>query len=454
MKTKIKTVFKCQECGYSTGKWLGKCPDCGKWNCLQEEPVISQAKQYENKRLTEFTSDVYALTDLSHEHMVRYKTNIAEFDRLLGGGIVSGSLLLLGGPPGIGKSTLMLQVAVAVASQVRVMYVSGEESLQQIKSRADRLNISGKNMYVLAETDIESILKTVEEINPKMLIIDSIQTVFKPGISGSPGTVSQIRECTAEFLHLAKIKGITVFVLGHVTKEGAIAGPRVLEHIVDTVLYFEEEKQLWYRLLRVFKNRFGPTAEIGLFEMSDGGLREINNPSEIFLNHKHEASAGSVITATIEGTRPLMIEIQSLVTKAHIGFPKRQVNGFDYNRVILLTAVLEKKLGLHLETEDIFINIVGGIKIKETAVDLGICCAVASAYMDFVVDNRTVVIGEVGLSGEVRAVSRMQARLHEAEKLGFNKAVVPQRSLKDIEEHFSMKITGVSNLKEVIDIIK
>lgn len=451
---KVKTLFRCQECGYTVVKWLGRCPDCGKWNSLVEEQEIPEGKKKFGRRLTEFSSEISTLTDVSQKDIGRLRTGLDEFDNLLGGGVVSGSLLLLGGSPGIGKSTLMLQVSALLSRQVPVLYVSGEESLPQIKSRAERLKLKGDKVYLLSETNLERIIKAVHKVNPKFLIIDSIQTTFRDDLSGSPGTVGQVRECAAEFLNLAKTEGITVCVLGHVTKEGDIAGPRVLEHIVDTVLYFEEEKHHSYRILRSFKNRFGPTDEIGLFEMTGSGLRGISNASDIFLSERDVSSPGCVVVSSREGSRPLLLEIQALVSHTPFGFPKRQVNGIDYNRTILLVAVLEKKLGLHLETEDIFVNVVGGIRIKETSVDLGVCAAIASSFLGFAVDPQTVFIGEVGLAGEIRTVPHISSRIKEAERLGFTRGIIPARSLKECGKTNAINLKGITDLKEALEIIR
>ncbi|MBQ3943770.1 MAG: DNA repair protein RadA, partial [Elusimicrobia bacterium] len=373
--------------------------------------------------LTGFSSGTFPLSDVTVKSFERIKTGIKEFDHMIGGGIVPGSLTLLGGAPGIGKSTLMLQVSGALSKTGTVLYISGEESLSQVKSRAERLNISKDNIFLASETNLENIVSAVNKIQPKFLVIDSIQTTYHPEFTSAPGSVGQVRECSAELLRIAKSHHITVFILGHVTKDGDLAGPRILEHIVDTVLYFENEKQQIYRILRAYKNRFGPTSEIGIFEMKADGLREVENPSLIFLSENSNTVAGNVVTSSIEGTRPLLIEIQSLVARTNFGLPRRMVSGYDLNRVIIIIAVLEKRIGIPLDNQDVFINVVGGIKIKETASDLAIACAIASANNGVVCPDKTVIFGEVGLAGEVRAVSQIRERLTEAEKLGFKKAI-------------------------------
>ncbi|HBU69036.1 MAG TPA: DNA repair protein RadA [Elusimicrobia bacterium] len=455
---KIKTIFRCQQCGYSSAKWLGRCPDCGQWNSFAEEKEAAKAGSGTARQLTGFSSEVVPLDKVSVEEFNRFNTGINEFDRMLGGGVVPGSLILLGGPPGIGKSTLMLQVSAAFSNKKGaervVLYVSGEESLSQVKARADRLSIKSDKLFLVSETNLENILAHIETIKPNVVIIDSIQTTYRADLAGAPGSVGQVRECAAEFLRAAKSKNITMFLLGHVTKEGDIAGPRILEHIVDTVLYFEEERQQVYRVLRAYKNRFGPTSEIGVFEMGASGLMEVPNPSLLFLGERSMNSAGSVVVATIEGTRPLLLEVQSLVTRTNFGFPRRMVTGYDTNKVVLLIAVLEKRIGLNLEAQDIFVNVVGGVKIKETGVDLGIACAIASGFGNFVCPPKMIILGEVGLTGEVRSIAQISERLMEAEKLGFEKAIVPKSNLKGIKHKGKLEILGVESVAQAITIIK
>jgi DNA repair protein RadA/Sms len=453
--SKIKTIFRCQQCGYSSPKWMGRCPDCANWNTFAEEKEAAlPAAGRQARHLTDFSSEVFALDKVSIEEFARVHTGIHEFDRMLGGGLVPGSLLLLGGPPGIGKSTLMLQVSGALAQQKKVLYVSGEESVSQVKSRADRLRVKGGDLFLVSETNLENILEITRTTTPQVLIIDSIQTTFRPDMAGAPGSVGQVRECAAEFLRLAKSQGITVFLLGHVTKEGDIAGPRVLEHIVDTVLYFETERQQIYRVLRANKNRFGPTSEIGVFEMKGDGLAEVPNPSLIFLGERSMNTPGNVIVSTVEGTRPLLLEVQSLVTRTNFGLPRRMVTGYDLNRITIIIAVLEKRVGLHLESEDVFVNVVGGVKIKETGVDLGIACAIASGHSNFVCPPKSVILGEVGLAGEVRSIGQLAERLMEAEKLGFEKAVIPKSNLKSLNYKGAIQIVGVDTVQSAIEALK
>ena len=461
-KQKIKTLFRCQQCEYTSPKWMGRCPDCGQWNTFVEEKEAPSLRGVAARpQLTDFSSAVMPLHEVSIDAFKRRATGIAEFDRMLGGGVVPGSLILLGGPPGIGKSTLMLQVSAALAAampgkdnEAGVLYVSGEESLSQVKSRADRLNIKGRGLYLVSETNLENILENINKVAPAVVVIDSIQTTYRQDLAGAPGSVGQVRECTAEFLRLAKSKGITIFLLGHVTKEGDIAGPRVLEHIVDTVLYFETERQQVYRVLRAYKNRFGPTSEIGVFEMKATGLAEVANPSLLFLGERSINTPGSTVVATIEGTRPLLLEVQALVTRTNFGLPRRMVSGYDLNRVILLIAVLEKRLGLNLESQDVFVNVVGGVRIKETGVDLGIACAIASANSGFVCPPKLLILGEVGLAGEVRSIAQVAERAIEAEKLGFEKIIIPKTNLKTLTYKGKLGVTGVESVQQAIEEIR
>lgn len=447
--SKIKTVFRCQECGYSSAKWMGKCPDCGKWNSLIEEKQMPE-NTINRTRLTDFSSAVQLLSEVSTTDAQRIPTGIGEFDRMMGGGIVPNSLILLGGPPGIGKSTLMLHVASQISKDKKVLYVSGEESQEQIKSRADRLKLNVGNFYLLSETNLENIIETINKISPDFLIIDSIQTTYRNDLSSAPGSVGQVRECAAEFLRCAKSSKITVFLLGHVTKEGDLAGPRILEHIVDTVLYFENEIHQTFRILRSYKNRFGPTSEIGLFEMKSDGLKEVDNPSQIFLN-EHQRGAGSVIVSTLEGSRPMLLEIQALTSRTPFGLPRRMVAGVDYNRSLLIAAVLENRVGLNLQNHDIYVNVTGGVKLKEPAIDLGIACAIASSFGNFSCESDGVFIGEVGLGGEIRTVSHVLERLKESERLGMSWAVIPKKSLKEKFVSDRMKLFLAETLSEVTD---
>ncbi|MFA7674754.1 MAG: DNA repair protein RadA [Endomicrobiia bacterium] len=453
---KTKTIFVCQSCGHESLKWLGKCPSCSSWNTfVEEKQVDANLSNSQNfRQLTGFSSGTFALNDVSVKSFERIKTGISEFDNMIGGGIVPGSLILLGGAPGIGKSTLMLQISGAISKSGTVLYISGEESLSQVKSRAERLKVSKDNIFLASETNLENIIDAVNKINPKFLIIDSIQTTYHPEFTSAPGSVGQVRECSAELLRIAKSKHITVFLLGHVTKDGDLAGPRVLEHIVDTVLYFENEKQQIYRILRAYKNRFGPTSEIGIFEMKGNGLIEVENPSLIFIGERSSNVAGNIITASIEGTRPILLEIQSLVSRTTFGFPRRMVSGYDLNRIIIIIAVLEKRIGIPLENQDVFVNIAGGIKIKETATDLAIACAIASANSNFICPSKTIIFGEVGLAGEVRAVGQIRERLIESEKLGFQKAIIPKANLRTLDYKGKLNIVGVDNVSSAIGSIK
>ncbi|MDR0977456.1 MAG: DNA repair protein RadA [Endomicrobium sp.] len=452
---KQRTKFLCQQCGYESAQWLGKCPSCGAWSSFAEERFSVPSKTPSAARqLTGFSSEVLKLNEVSTENFSRYKTHIVEFDNMIGGGVVPGSLVLLGGPPGIGKSTLMLHISGSLSGQGSVLYISGEESLSQVKSRAERLNVKKDNIFLASETNLQKIVDAVERIKPKFLIIDSIQTTYHPEITSAPGTVGQVRETAAELLRVAKSKNITVFILGHVTKDGDLAGPRVLEHIVDTVLYFENERQHTYRILRAYKNRFGPTSEIGIFEMGSSGLREVSNPSLIFLGERAANTAGSVVSVAMEGTRPILLEVQALASRTAFGMPRRMVSGYDINRIIILIAVLEKRLGLSLEMQDIFVNVAGGLKIKETSLDLAAVCAIASANSNFICPKDIVVFGEVGLAGEIRSVSLPDGRLYEAGKLGFKKALMPKGNLKNLSYKGKIEVHGIDALEEAIKIIR
>ncbi len=465
---KTKIVFRCQECGYESGKWMGRCPDCGNWNTIVEEVE----KQETISRFIS-TSDVFkpqSISEIKIEKAERVSTGIVEFDRILGGGIIPGSLILVGGAPGIGKSTLLLQVANNLSkslyetlgkdrtdekdiSKTAVLYVSGEESIQQTKIRAKRLNADAEKLYVVSETNLENIINHIKILKPRFVIIDSIQTIYKNILPSAPGTVGQIRECTVELLRLAKDKNISIFISGQVTKEGIIAGPRVLEHIVDTVLYFEGNSQHSYRVLRAYKNRFGSTNEVGVFVMKDKGLFEVENPSELFLSERPVGASGSVVIASLEGTRPLLIELQALVSPANFTQPQRRAIGVDYNRVSLLLAVLEKRAGMHLGMQDIFINVVGGIEVDEPATDLGIVIAVASAFRNLIIDSKTVVMGEVGLVGEVRAINFVDKRIKEAAKLGFENCIIPKGNLSGVNIKDRINLHGVSSIKEALSIV-
>lgn len=461
MAKKMQTVFFCQECGYESSKWLGQCPACKQWNTLVEETIkpttaglgaTSQASLRKDKHV-----EAMKLNTVKAGNEKRHSTGFAEMDRVLGGGMVDGSLVLVGGDPGIGKSTLLLQVCKSFAEEKRkVLYVSGEESGEQIKMRADRLGQFADELLLLCETDLDVIRGVVEKVKPDVLVIDSIQTMYTDTVSASPGSVSQVREVTAQLLQVAKGWNIATFIVGHVTKEGTVAGPRVLEHMVDTVLYFEGDRFASYRILRGVKNRFGSTNEIGVFEMREEGLVEVSNPSEFMLEGKSVDASGSVVACSMEGTRPILTEIQALVSPTNFGFPKRQAMGIDYNRVNLLMAVLEKKCNLHVGDCDAYVNLAGGMKIGEPAMDLGIVVAIVSSFRNVPVDSKLAVFGEVGLSGEVRSVSMAAARVKEAAKLGFTKVMVPATNLKSIQNEagdHKVELIGVRSLKDVLDVL-
>jgi len=448
--SKTKTIYQCQSCGYASPKWLGKCPDCGSWNSFVEEKEVSSGRKSLSLPPSTKTEpmSLQAIENISEK---RTSTGIQEFDRVLGGGVVAGSVILVGGDPGIGKSTLLLQAFSGLSrSTGKLLYVSGEESPQQIKMRAERLSVNAENIILLPETSLEGILHATGKITPDALVVDSIQTVYTEELMSAPGSVGQVRECAARLMLYAKRSHIPVFIVGHVTKEGTIAGPRVLEHIVDTVLYFEGDRGHSYRVLRTIKNRFGSTNEIGIFEMSDAGLREVDNPSELFLSERPQNVSGSTVVACLEGTRPLMVEMQALVSQTNFGMPRRTSIGVDFNRVNLLIAVLEKRAGLHLGGMDIFLNIVGGLKIVEPAVDLGIIATIASSAREKPVEPKTCVFGEVGLSSEIRAVAQAEVRLKEAAKIGFTRAVIPAGNAGKIKGKQDIEIIGVRDCEEFL----
>ena len=449
-----KTIFLCQHCGYQAPKWMGKCPDCGEWHSLVEEraplgPAFSSRGSFGTSPSRPVAIDTVEMTMAR-----RMATGIQEFDRVLGGGLVPGSLILIGGDPGIGKSTLMLQILHRLASHNhKVLYISGEESIQQIKLRNDRLGTGSEGLWVVSETGLEPIRAMADEMAPDVIVVDSVQTIFSPELTSAPGSVSQVREATMHLMFLAKRTGIPIFLVGHVTKDGAIAGPRLLEHMVDTVLYFEGSQNNVFRVLRAVKNRFGSTNEIGVFEMRENGLCEVSNPSSVFLSERPRLVPGSVVTASIEGSRPILLEIQGLVARSTFGTPRRTVLGVDYNRVSLLVAIMEKKLGLHLANEDIFVNVAGGVKVDEPAVDLGIVSVIASSFLDKPVKGRTVVLGEIGLTGEVRTISRVEQRVGEAAKMGFTRCLLPGNNLKHLKGRNAMALVGVHTVSELVDLL-
>lgn len=442
-------VFFCQNCGYESAKWMGQCPGCREWNSFVEEIVDKSAPAKVKKAAA--NAEVAKIAEIHADAEERLTTGIKELDRVLGGGIVTGSLVLVGGDPGIGKSTLLLQVCRNLSEmKTNVLYISGEESLQQIKIRAERIGTFGDSLSLLCETNLDTIKEVISRIKPRIVIIDSIQTMYNESIASAPGSVSQVREATGVLMQLAKGMGISIFIVGHVTKEGVVAGPRVLEHMVDTVLYFEGDRHAAYRILRGVKNRFGSTNEIGVFEMRNDGLCEVENPSEYMLSGKPEGASGSVVACSMEGSRPILLEIQALVCHTSFGMPRRTAAGTDYNRVNLLMAVLEKRLGLSLSSCDAYVNIAGGIRMNEPAIDLGIVLAIVSSYKEIPIDEQTICFGEVGLSGEVRAVSMAAQRVQEARKLGFTTCIVPAVCKDSLNDIRGIKIIGVHNVQDAI----
>ncbi|WP_088106021.1 DNA repair protein RadA [Halalkalibacter urbisdiaboli] len=451
---KKKTKFICQECGYESPKWMGKCPGCQGWNTMVEEfePSAKQAsRSYVTSSLT--GSKPQSITEVVSEKEPRINTTMIELNRVLGGGIVPGSLVLVGGDPGIGKSTLLLQLSAKLAeTNQKVLYISGEESVKQTKLRADRLGVISPNLYVLAETDLQFIEKAIDEVGPALVIIDSIQTVYQEDIASAPGSVSQVRECTAAFMRIAKTRGIAIFIVGHVTKQGSIAGPKLLEHMVDSVLYFEGERHHTYRILRAVKNRFGSTNEMGIFEMKELGLEEVLNPSEIFLEERSQGTAGSIVVASMEGTRPVLVELQALISPTSFGNPRRMATGIDHNRVSLLMAVLEKRVGLLLQNQDAYLNVAGGVRLDEPAIDLAIALSIASSFRNQVTNPMDVAIGEVGLTGEIRRVSRIDQRVNEAAKLGFKRVIIPEKNLGGWTYPKGIEVIGVPTLERALEV--
>ncbi len=448
MKNRI--LYSCQKCGYQSAKWLGKCPDCNAWNSMVEEVCGKRSSRTEAPG---YESVPVPIGEVSGTGEERFSCGISEFDRVLGGGLVTGSLVLLGGDPGIGKSTLMLQAMDYLAREKGIaLYVSGEESAGQTRMRGERLKVTAGNLYILAENSLEKILLHAQKLKPSVLVVDSIQTVFTSTMESAPGSVSQVRETAGKLMMLAKKSGIPTFIVGHVTKDGSIAGPRVLEHMVDTVLYFEGDASHPFRILRAIKNRYGSTNEIGVFEMREAGLCGVNNPSELFLAERPKGVSGSVVAATIEGSRPLLVELQALVTASSLGVPRRTTIGVDHNRLALLVAVLEKKVGLNLSGRDIFLNVAGGMKLNEPAADLGMVAAVASSHLDKSIPPQTMVIGEVGLAGEVRGITQPEIRVREAVKLGFSRCILPAGSLRKVKVE-GVELIGVRSVEEALDML-
>lgn len=442
-------INRCQQCGYTSAQWMGRCPECGQWNTFVEEPVSPETTS--KKGLSLGGASPEAITAISPKKGERFSTGLNELDRVLGGGVVPGSLILIGGEPGIGKSTLLLQSSHQISKQVGpVLIVSGEESLPQIRMRAERLGSLSDSLLILSETDISAIEKEIDKLKPSSVVIDSIQTMFYADVPSTPGSVGQVRECTQQLVRIGKTLGLPIFIIGHVTKEGAIAGPRVLEHIVDTVLYFEGDRHQSYRIIRAIKNRYGSTDEIGVFEMRDSGLQEVANPSAAFLSDRAPDISGSVVVGALEGTRSFLVELQALVTSTSLAYPRRVASGLDYNRLSLIVAVLERRTGLRLSNQDIYVNVAGGLKVYEPAADLGICLAIASAFKDKGISKDMVVFGEVGLGGEIRPVSQTEKRLKEAAKLGFKEALIPPGEVSLSSD--SIKITPVGGVREAINV--
>jgi DNA repair protein RadA/Sms len=444
-KTRIKYI--CSNCGYESLRWLGKCPECDSWNTFTEEIIETGSRKSPSYK---GTINIKKINEIEGVEKNRIITGIGELDRVLGGGFIPGSVILLGGDPGIGKSTLAMQAASEINH--KVLYVTGEESTAQIKTRAARLNIKSDDFFVLSETDLNIIIAAINSLSPSLVVIDSIQTMYRSELDNSPGTITQIRECTSQLMDTAKKNGISILIVGHVTKEGFIAGPKVLEHMVDTVIQFEGESHHSFRILRAQKNRFGSTNEIGIFEMHEDGLTEVKNPSKVFLSEREKEISGSAITASIEGTRPILLEVQALVTPSNFGNPQRVATGFDYRRLSILLAVLEKRGGYRLSANNVFLNMAGGVKIDEPAVDLAVCCSIASSLTDKIVNSKTVLIGEVGLGGEVRSVGHIEKRIQEAEKLGFEQVFIPRNNLKGLKVNSpGIKVKGVESLTEAIN---
>lgn len=447
---KSKSVFFCTACGNETPRWQGRCPSCGEWNSIVEQEQTS-LKGVKPTAIRGEGRRPRTLKEVDCNSEVRFFTGLSELDRVLGGGAVKGSLVLVGGAPGIGKSTLLLQICSELGKTQKVLYVSGEESETQIKLRANRLGVTTENLFVLSETDLSSLVEAAEELKPDILIADSIQTLYSRENTSSPGSVSQVKDCTMVLMQLAKTSGITVFVVGHVNKEGSIAGPKVLEHMVDCVLYFEGESEHNYRILRAAKNRFGSTNEIGVFEMADNGLREVPNPSEMLLSGRPTHAPGTCVACAMEGTRPVLAEVQALAARSSLNVPRRAADGFDYNRSVLLMAVLEKRGGLNLSSSDIYINVIGGLHLNEPAADLPVILAAASSYRDKIFDSNTAAIGEVGLTGEIRAVSNLSQRLSEVHRLGFTRCIIPKQGTAQLEAPDGLELIRVRNIREAIE---
>ncbi|RPJ96685.1 DNA repair protein RadA [Rummeliibacillus sp. TYF005] len=449
---KKKTKFFCNSCGYESPKWLGRCPGCGEWNTMVEEvEIVSKGPRGAFQHSDTVSQKAMPIISIESEEAPRVATELKELNRVLGGGVVPGSLVLVGGDPGIGKSTLLLQLSALLSNKGhRVLYISGEESIRQTKLRAERLGVKSAELYIYSETNLEFLNQTIEDVKPKFVIVDSIQTVYHPNVTSAPGSVSQVRECTAEFMRIAKTKNIAIFLVGHVTKEGQIAGPRILEHMVDTVLYFEGERHHTYRILRSQKNRFGSTNEIAIFEMLQNGLKEVLNPSELFLQERSQGAPGSTVVASMEGTRPILVEIQALVTPSSFNYPKRMASGVDQNRISLLMAVLEKRMGMLLQAQDAYIKVAGGVKLDEPAIDLAVLVSIVSSFRDVAAKPMDCYIGEVGLTGEVRRVSRIEQRVQEAAKLGFKRAIIPSSNIGGWDYPNDIEVLGVDTVNQAL----
>lgn len=453
MASKNKTLYVCNQCGYESVKWYGKCPSCNEWNTMEEQEVIASSKGSAKSRAS--VQSVKRLSEISSNIEKRMLTGIKEFDRVLGGGIVEGSLVLLSGDPGIGKSTILLQICQTLGEKYKILYVSGEESARQIKLRANRLKVSTENLFILPQTDVGTIVETIKFEKPDIVIVDSIQTMMIDDLTSSAGSVTQVRECTNIFMHLAKSMGIPIFVVGHVNKDGAIAGPKVLEHIVDTVLYFEGERNYSFRILRSVKNRFGSTNEIGVFEMTQEGLREVENPSLLMLSGRPKNTSGTCVACTMEGSRPILAEVQGLVTASGFGTPRRMSTGFDYNRMSMIIAVLEKRAGYFFNGMDAYLNIVGGLRLYEPAADLSVAIALISSLTDKVINENTLAFGEIGLAGEIRAVNNCEQRIAEAQRLGFKKCIIPVHNYKALSKELkvNLDIVPVRTIRAAFDAI-
>lgn len=459
MAGKVKTVYICRECGFESAKWNGKCPSCGEWNTFEEQEIVASSAKSSSVKNTAATinlsSQIKDLGSIGTDDEVRYSTGIGELDRVLGGGLVKGSLVLLGGEPGIGKSTLLLQICNFLSKERSILYISGEESVRQIKLRAQRLGVDTPNLYLLSTNDARAASDTIIASKPGVAIIDSIQTMALSEVNSSAGSISQVRECTNLLMRTAKSEEIPIFVVSHVNKDGAIAGPKVMEHIVDAVLYFEGERHLCYRLLRAVKNRYGSTNEVGVFEMGDAGLEEVENPSEMLLSGRPKDTSGSCIACIMEGSRPILAEVQALVTKSGFSAPRRTATGFDYNRLAMIIAVLEKRAGMFFGTLDVFLNIVGGFRLDEPAGDLSVALALYSGFYDFPLDEKMIAFGEIGLGGEIRSTSNILQRIHEAERLGFTHCIIPKQSMRFVDKSkVNIRITGVSSIKQAFYIVK